>query len=240
VLMALLTLGAIGAALLLPGPYELRLAIGAALAANPLAVRGAWFGVADAPVVLALVLVFAALSRRRFALAGVALGAAILLKQFGLAALPFGAAGALVLAGRRELRRLLGACAATVLVGVLPFLVAGPQALYDDTIAYGTGTYRIVGYGLSALLLRLHVIGNRTGAYPFAPIAVVVWLPLTVYAVRLALARRSLALCAAGLAASFYVLFFIARVFQTTYLVYPLAAALVAVALAAQERGTSA
>ena len=41
-----------------------------------------------------------------------------------------------------------------LLAGALPFLIADPGALWDDTIAYGAGTYRIVGYGLSALLVR--------------------------------------------------------------------------------------
>ena len=47
-------------------PLAVRLAVGAALAANPLLVRGAWFGTADAPSLLALVLAFALLTRSRF------------------------------------------------------------------------------------------------------------------------------------------------------------------------------
>ncbi len=39
------------AAMLLRGPFPVRLVVGAVLAANPLAVRGAWFGTADAPAV---------------------------------------------------------------------------------------------------------------------------------------------------------------------------------------------
>src|SRR6478735_1343196 len=43
-LIALATLMLVPAALLYPGPYGLRLALGAALACNPVAVRLAWFG----------------------------------------------------------------------------------------------------------------------------------------------------------------------------------------------------
>ena len=37
---------------------------------------------------------------------------------------------------------------------LLPFLIADPVAFYDDTDRYGAGTYRIVGYGLSAILVE--------------------------------------------------------------------------------------
>jgi Glycosyltransferase family 87 len=241
-LVALTTLGLLGAALLFPGPLEARLAVGAALAANPLAIRGAWFGVADGPVLLALVLAVAAVVRRRPALAGMALGVAVLLKQFGLVAIPFLVVLALLEGSRRDARRLLVACGATIVVGALPFLVAGPSALWDDTIAYGTGTYRIIGYGLAALLERAGIVHGRTGSYPFDVLALVVWLPATAWAVRAALRSREPWTCAAGLAGSFFLLFFIARVFQSTYLVYPLAAGLCAVLLALREdqRGSNA
>ena len=71
--------------------------------------------------------------------------------------------------------------------GVLPFLVADPVAFYDDTVKYGAGTYRIVGYGLSAILVRLGIIEDRDGSYPFALIALLTWVPLTVW---LLLAQR--------------------------------------------------
>ncbi len=60
---------------------------------------------------------------------------------------------------------------------MLPFLLADPRALWEDTVTYGTGTYRILGYGLSALLLRAHVIADRNSHYPFFVLALVVWLP---------------------------------------------------------------
>ena len=36
---------------------------------------------------------------------------------------------------------------------------------------YGAGTYRILGYGLSAILLELDVLDDRYGAYPFELLA---------------------------------------------------------------------
>ena len=58
-----------------------------------------------------------------------------------------------------------------LVAGFLPFLVADAGALWRDTIGYGAGTYRILGYGLSALLLNAGVIDDRYGAYPFALLA---------------------------------------------------------------------
>ena len=58
-LVLLATLALLPAAFLFPAPFEWRLAIGAALAANPLAIKAAWFGTADTPSVLCLVLAFA-------------------------------------------------------------------------------------------------------------------------------------------------------------------------------------
>ena len=74
-----------------------------------------------------------------------------------------------------------------LLAAVLPFLIADPEAFYDDTVRYGAGTYRIVGYGLSAILVRLGVLDDRDGSYPFALIALLTWVPLTVW---LLLAQR--------------------------------------------------
>ena len=65
--------------------------------------------------------------------------------------------------------------------GILPFFVADPVAFYEDTISYGAGTYRIVGYGLSAILVEVGIVEDRDGAYPFALIALLTWVPLTVW-----------------------------------------------------------
>ena len=65
--------------------------------------------------------------------------------------------------------------------GALPFLIADPGAFWDDTVKYGAGTYKIVGYGLSAILVRLGILDDRDGSYPFALIALLTWVPLTVW-----------------------------------------------------------
>jgi uncharacterized membrane protein len=125
--------------------------------------------------------------------------------------------------------------------GVLPFAIADPGALWDDTIAYGAQTYRIIGYGLAGWVLEAGWIEDRFDPYPFAWLALLVWLPLTALLVR-AQARSAVAWTAgAGFAASTFVLFFIGRVFQTSYLVWPLAgialAGLLALAESHRRRG---
>jgi len=73
---------------------------------------------------------------------------------------------------------------------------------------------------------------ERDGAYPFALIALVTWLPATL--VLLARQRRDPApwRAALGFALSFLVLAWVARYFQTSGLVYPLAGLLVAAQIA--------
>jgi hypothetical protein len=240
VLVLLATIGCFFAVLLFDAPLPSRLVVGSAIAASPLLVRGAWFGTADATAILALLLAFALLSRSRFVWAAVALAAAILLKQFALLALPF---LVLMLLARRPGRQALGragaAFAGVLLAGFLPFLIAAPGALWRDTIGYGTGTYRILGYGLSALLLNLGVLDDRYGAYPFALIALVVWLPVTAWLVWVVHRSGSDWEAAAGFAVSIFTLLFIARVFQTSYLVWPLTGIAVAFLLAQREPRSS-
>ena len=233
-LVALASLAAIPAALLFRGPLELRLAVGAALAANPLAIRAAWFGTADAPAMLAAVIAFGLLARSRFAAAAAALGAAVLLKQFALVAVPFFAAALVMLgASRRDLVRAGGVFSGVVAVGFVPFAIADLGALLADTIEYGGATYRIVGYGLAALLLEAGLLDDRFGYYPFLPLVALVWLPVTGLLVRAQLRSGALWPAAAGFAASTFLLFFIARVFMQSYLVWPLAGIAVACLLAA-------
>ena len=241
VLVLLTTIGLVFAALAFRGPpVAWRLGIGAALAASPPLVRGAWFGTADAPSLLCLVLAFALLTRRRPALAAGLLAAAVLQKQFALVAVPF----FVLLLLARELSRPARVKAAAVFVavlaaGFLPFLIADPSALWRDTIDYGASTYRILGYGLSALLYNAHVIHSRYGSYPFGILVLVIWLPVTLRL--LVVARRSRVdwEAAAGFAVSMFVLLFIARTFQTSYLVWPLTGIAIAALLAADQRETS-
>lgn len=234
-LVALATLGLVLAALAFPGPLAVRLALGAVLAGNPLIVRAAWFGTADAPSLLALVLAFALVLRSRWLAAGALLAAAILLKQFALVALPFLA----ILAWRRGGRPALGrggvAFGAVAAAGALPFFIADPGALWSDTVDYGASTYRIIGYGLASLLLRAGVIDDRFGYYPFAYLAVVVWAPVTVALVRVQRRAPALWKGAAYFAVSIFLLLFLGRVFQTSYLVWPLTAIVLAGLIAAAE-----
>jgi glycosyl transferase family 87 len=233
----LATVGCVLAFLLFPAPPAVRLGLGAAVALSPLLVRGAWFGTADAPSLLCLILAFGLLARSRLLWAAGLLAAAVLLKQFALVAVPF---FAVMMLQRRVSRGVLAWSAvvftAVVIAGFLPFLIADAGAVWEDTIRYGAGTYRILGYGLSAILLNLDVIDDRYGPYPFAWLAALVWLPVTVYL--LWQQRRSDEHWegAAGFAVSIFVLLFIARVFQTSYLVWPLVGIALAAALAASWR----
>ena len=237
VFVLLCTLGLFAAALLFDAPLPWKLAAGAALAANPLATRAAWFGTADAPSLLLTVLAFALVTRSRYVLAAASLGGAVLLKQFALVAVPFLAA-MLLSRGlpRALLYRAAGAFALVLFVGALPFVIADPVALWDDTIAYGAETYRIIGYGLAGVLLEIGILDDRFGAYPFLPLAVLIWAPLTAWLAWLQWRSGKLWVGAAGFAVSIFVLFYLSRVFQNSYLIWPLTALLSAFALASAER----
>jgi len=235
-LVALATLGLFAAALAFPGPLAVRAALGVAAAANPIAVRATWFGTGDAPAVLLLLLAFAAAARRRPALAG-ALGAgAVLTKQFALAGVPFLAALIAVQLGREALKRSGIAAGAVAAAGFLPFVAADPAAFWRDTISYGSGTYRIVGYGLSALLVKAHVLHGRSSYYPFLPLVVLVWAPVTALLVRAQIRSRAAAFAGGGFTASVFLLLFLGRVFQISYLIWPLEGLVLAGLLAYPER----
>jgi Glycosyltransferase family 87 len=229
-LVLLCNLGMLGAALAFRGPLTWRLALGAVLVCNPIAVRSAWFGQNDAPSLLLLVLAFALVTRRQFAWAAAALAGAVLLKQFALVAAPFLAL--MIVKEGGSLKRPAIAFGGVLAAGILPFLVADPKAFYDDTVRYGAGTYRIVGYGLSAILVRLGIIDDREGAYPFALLALLTWVPLTVWLLFLQRRAAQLWLGAAAFAVSILWLMFIGRTFNNYYLVWPLTGALIAALMA--------
>jgi hypothetical protein len=227
-LILLTTLALLPAALLFRGPLGWRLVLGAVLVCNPIAVRSAWFGQNDAPSLLLLVLAFALVTRRRFAWAAAALAGAILLKQFAVVAVPFIA----LMVPREEWKRAGLAFGGVLAVCALPFLIADPGAFWDDTVKYGAGTYKIVGYGLSAILVRLGIIDDRDGAYPFALIAVLTWVPLTVWLLYAQRRARELWIGAAAFALSILWLMFIGRTFNNYYLVWPMTGAVVAALMA--------
>jgi hypothetical protein len=232
-LVLLATLAMLPAALMFRGPPAARLALGALLVCNPIAVRSAWFGQNDAPSLLLMVVAFALVTRARFCWAAAALAGAILLKQFALVALPF-----LVLlmlkegAGRDELRRAALVFGGLVLAAFLPFLIADPVALWEDTVQYGAGTYKIVGYGLSAILVRLGILDDRDGSYPFALIALLTWVPLTVWLLLAQRRAQELWIGAAAFAVSILWLMFIGRTFNNYYLVWPMTGGVIAALMA--------
>jgi hypothetical protein len=229
-LVLLCNLGMLGAALAFRGPLTWRLALGALLVCNPIAVRSAWFGQNDAPSLLLLVLAFALVTRRRFAWAAAALAGAVLLKQFAVVAAPFLAL--MIVREGGSLKRPALAFGGVLAAGILPFLAADPKAFYEDTVRYGAGTYRIVGYGLSAILVRLGIIDDREGAYPFALLALLTWVPLTVWLLYAQRRAAELWFGAAAFAVSILWLMFIGRTFNNYYLVWPLTGAVIAALMA--------
>ncbi len=235
--MLLCTLALFGAALLFDAPIHWKLAAGAALAANPVAINAAWFGTADAPSLLLTVVAFAFLARGRYLTTAACIAGAVLLKQFALVAVPFLLVGMLTRAVPRAVLLRAGAIFAGILVaGILPFAIADPGALWDDTIAYGAQTYRIIGYGLSGVLIEIGVLDDRFGAYPFLPLALVLWLPVSAWLLWTQWRSRRLWIGAAGFAASIFGLFYLSRVFQNSYLIWPLSASVVSFLLASRER----
>ena len=232
----LATLAGFFAVMAFRGPLAWRLALGAVVVANPIAVRSAWFGQNDAPALTLTLLAFALATRSRFRWAAVTLAAAVLFKQFAVVAIPFLALMAVKQGvDRRELVRDGGIFAAVIAVACLPFIVADPTAFWEDTVEFGAGTYKIVGYGLSAMLVRAGILVDRDGAYPFALIAILTWLPLTAYLLFTVQRARQLWPAAAGFAISILVLLFIGRTFNNYYLVWPLTGAIAAAAIAAYE-----
>jgi hypothetical protein len=227
-LVLLATLALLPAVLLFRGPLGWRLALGAVLVCNPIMVRSAWFGQNDAPSLLLVVLAFALVTRRRFGWAAAALAGAILLKQFAIVALPF----VVLMIPREEWRRAGLVFAGVLAAGILPFLVADPVAFYDDTVKYGAGTYRIVGYGLSGILVRLGIIEDRDGSYPFALLALLTWVPLTVGLLLAQRRAQELWVGAAAFGISILWLMFIGRTFNNYYLVWPMTGALIAALIA--------
>jgi hypothetical protein len=233
VLVLLFTLGGFFAVMAFRGPLEWRLILGALVVANPIAVRSAWFGQNDAPALTLLILAFALASRGRWRGAAATIALAVLFKQFALIAVPFLALMALKQVAGRELLRCGAVFAGVIAAACLPFFIADPVAFWEDTVEFGAGTYKIVGYGLSGLMVRAGILEDREGSYPFALIALLTWLPLTGWLLWQAHRARELWVPAAAFAISLLVLLFIGRTFNNYYLVWPLTGAVIAAALAA-------
>ena len=111
-----------------------------------------------------------------------------------------------------------------------------PGALWHDTVSYCAGTYRIVDYVLAALLVNLGAIDDRFGNYPFVWLALVFWLPLTAWLLWAQRRAGTLWAGAIGFSVSMFVLLFLSRVFQSSYLAWPLTGIGLALLLASGER----
>ena len=236
VFVLLMTLAGFAAAMAFRAPLAWRLGVGALVVANPIAVRSAWFGQNDAPSITLMILAFALATRDRPRWAAASLAGAVLLKQFAVVAIPF--LGLMLLkrgVERAELGRAAIVFAAVLAVGVLPFLVADPVAFWEDTVEFGAGTYKIVGYGLSGMLIRAGILEDREGSYPFALIALLTCLPLTAWLLVQQHRARELWVGAAGFSVSILVLLFIGRTFNNYYLVWPLMGAVITALVYAGE-----
>jgi hypothetical protein len=233
--IALCTLLLVPAALLFPGPLGCRLALGAALACNPVALRLAWFGNGDAPCVLAIVTAFGLAGRGRYRSAGAALAVAVLFKQFALAAVP----ALLVLIALRASSRVALSTAATgaAVLGVAfaPFLIASPTDVWNDTVAFGTGSFHIASYGMSGVLARFGIVGKNAADYPALALMLVVWLPVTAYAALLQWRSRAAWTAGVSFTVSVFVLLLVARVFQESYILYPLTGVILTMLLALER-----
>ncbi|HLB78114.1 MAG TPA: hypothetical protein VJO72_13865, partial [Candidatus Dormibacteraeota bacterium] len=74
-----------------------------------------------------------------------------------------------------------------------PFLWWNPAAYWDDTVSFVAGTdprsFPIQGYGLSSLLVALHVLPGPDARFPFGLVEAAVGVPLLALGVRRVLAR---------------------------------------------------
>jgi hypothetical protein len=76
------------------------------------------------------------------------------------------------------------------------------------------------------------VLADREGAYPFALLALLTWLPLTVWLLLLQRRRPALWVAGVGFSLSILWLMFIGRTFNNYYLVWPMTGAVIAALLA--------
>ena len=77
---------------------------------------------------------------------------------------------------------------------------------------------------------------DRFGYYPFLPLALLLWLPLTAWLAWNQRRAATLWAGATGFAVSMFVLLFLSRVFQNSYLAWPLTGIALALLLAGFER----
>jgi len=141
----------------------------------------------DSLFLAAVLLGCLAWERERPVLAGWSFGLALAFKQFAAFFLPPAgvALAALMLAGRVSKPRLGAALAGLILplaVTVAPFLAWNPSAFWTDTVGVVTGmahpSFPIDGFGLSAVMVRFHLLPSRDAFFPFGLVETAVVLPL--------------------------------------------------------------
>jgi hypothetical protein len=93
----------------------------------------------------------------------------------------------------RQLGAGLAALVLPLVVSAAPFLWWNAAAYWDDTVSFVAGTdphsFPIQGYGLSSLLVALHVLPGPEARFPFGLVEAAVGIPLLVLGVRRVLAR---------------------------------------------------
>ena len=138
----------------LPGPLPCEARGRRRVGGNPLAVHAEWFGDADTPSIVSSCSPGACVRSR-------SVGSGRVLWRRGAASSssrssPCRSSAALLLPRCASEEDALAARRLTPPSSrrPRPFLVADAGALWDDTIAYGAETYRIIGYGLAGILLE--------------------------------------------------------------------------------------
>jgi hypothetical protein len=106
-------------------------------------------------------------------------------------------------------------------VSAAPFLGWNAAAYWDDTVSFVAGTdprsFPIQGYGLSSLLLALHVLPGSEARFPFGLVEAAVGLPLLVLGVRRVLARPVLSTVLAWGTIVLAAFLFTGRLFNDNY-----------------------
>ena len=183
---------------------------------------------------LLTVLAFAFVALARYVLAAASLGGAVL-KQFALVAVPFLVVAMLSRAVPRPMLYRAGAAFALVVVaGILPFAIADPGALWDhDRVRRADlPDHRL---RLAGILVEPGVLDDRFGSYPFLPLVILVWLPLTAWLAWTQWRRGASGSAPRASRLDLRLVLPRAR-FQNSYLIWPLSALLVAFVLLPRAR----
>jgi uncharacterized membrane protein len=227
VLLGFLAIGIVAAALL-PVPATVRMMVAVALFIHPQITQFFFMGRNDIAYIAMVLLTLALLARGNTVLASLALGVGIALKPFALLALPF-VLLTIWLRWQRSpavnRRREAIACGLAIVgpavVTIAPFFLADPAAFWRDTVLFTNGgipdAYPINGDGFSNILLMLHVIPDRTAAFPFGPFQVAAMVPALWFGIRWIIRRPTLARWLAAYTLVFFAFAFFSRFFNDNY-----------------------